>query len=88
MTRFPDEFGHELAGCSFENVFISHPKWIECVRSCWTDQCTGFFLEFKRFVDTKLEDPSLVAEHEARCRIYVKSLESSKLPSYLKKYRP
>ena len=86
--RFPDNFGQELAGLTFDEVFLQHPKWIAFVSNSWTNDCTGLFLHFLRFVRAQLSDDGLRASHEARCRAFVRTLEAanSKIPSYLAKY--
>ena len=86
MGEFPENFGTELAGMDFEDVFEKCPKWIECVYSMWTDNCTGLFLEFQQFVKMRLSDPISKTEHEFRCREYVKTLAFDKIPEYLVKY--
>ena len=82
--KFPDKFGTDLAGLTFCEVFELHPKWIECVRTTWTDNCTGLFLEFLQYVRLRLVDPISVDQHEDRCRQYVKGKKN--LPDYLVKY--
>ena len=86
MGEFPKNFGNELAGMDFEDVFEKKPKWIECVNSTWTENCTGLFLEFLQFVKLRLSDPVSKIEHEFRCREYVKTLAPNKIPEYLVKY--
>ena len=86
MREFPENFGNELAGMDFEDVFEKQPKWVECVYSTWTEKCTGLFLEFQLFVKLRLSDPISKCEHEFRCREYVKTLASNKIPEYLLKY--
>ena len=90
MTRFPENFGHELAGLSFEQVWKQHPKWIAFVATCWTNDCSGLFLEFLQFVRARMADDEMKLEHEKRCVEYVRELlvvkPDSKLPSYLEKY--
>jgi hypothetical protein len=86
MTIFPEEMGDELGGMSFEEVFEKHPKWVECVDTCWTDNCTGLFLKFYKFVKLRLHDPISRIKHEHRCENFVKTLSTDKLPEYLLKY--
>ena len=91
MGRFPDNFGHELAGMSFEEVWDEHPKWISFVTTCWTDNCSGLFLEFLQFVRNRMADDDMKLDHEKRCLEFVRELlvvkPDSELPSYLEKYR-
>ena len=82
--RFPPGFG-EFDGMTFTEVFERMPKWIECVTTCWTPECTGLFLDFYKFVHIQLDDPKLRRAHEGRCREYVKTI-TGELPSYLEKY--
>jgi hypothetical protein len=86
MSKFPENFGTELSGKDFETVFKTSPKWIECVRVAWTDNCTGLFLEFQQFVTLRLADIVSRTEHETRCREYVKTLKPENVPEYLLKY--
>ena len=86
MGRFPENFGNVLSGLDFEDVFEEHPKWICCCDETWTDGCTGLFLEFKNFVKLRLQNPISKAEHESRCREYVKTLKPDKIPEYMIKY--
>ena len=86
MGEFPENFGNELAGMDFEDIFEKHPKWIECVASTWTENCTGIFLEFLDFVKMRLSDSISKLEHEFRCSEYVKTLAPNKIPEYLLKY--
>jgi hypothetical protein len=86
MPKFPKNFGSELAGMSFEEIFKSKPKWVECCDACWTAGCTGMFLDFKIFIKLRLTDPISRTEHEFRCREYVKTLDTKKIPEYLVKY--
>ena len=83
--KFPDNFGTDLAGLTFDEAFELHPKWIECVRETWTSNCTGLFLEFLEYVRLRLVDPISVDQHEDRCRKYVKKCKKN-LPDYLLKY--
>jgi hypothetical protein len=83
---FPENFGTVLAGLEFEQVFIQHPKWVECVDVCWTENCTGLFLEFYKFIKLRLDDPLSRFAHENRCEKYVKKLKKDKIPEYLVKY--
>ena len=83
---FPENFGTELAGLEFEQVFLKHPKWVECVDTCWTENCTGLFLEFYQFIKLRLDDPLSRFAHENRCEKYVKKLKKDKIPEYLLKY--
>jgi hypothetical protein len=85
-TKFPENFGIELAGMTFEEVFKTKCKWIECVSHTWRSDCTGFFKEFHQFVMLRLMDPISRSNHEERCRYYVKTLDEKDIPSYLKKY--
>ena len=85
MTAFPKNFG-ELACKTFEEVFESNPKWIEYVLECWTDNCTGLFLEFQQFIKKKIEDKTKLQEHRNRCKAYVKKQKKEDLPDYLWKY--
>ena len=86
MERFPDNFGNELAGMSFEEIFEDSPKWIECVRDTWTDSCTGIFLRFRNYVMLRFKDIISVTEHESRCRAFVNNLSKDKIPCYMIKY--
>jgi hypothetical protein len=85
-TKFPENFGTELAGLTFDEVFKRQPKWIECVSQTWKDDCTGFFKEFHQFVMLRLMDPISRANHQERCRYYVKTLAKDDIPGYLIKY--
>ena len=91
MTRFPINFGHDLAGLSFVEVWKQHPKWIAFVAASWTNDCTGLFLEFLQFVRARMTDDRMRVDHENRCEEYVRELlaikPDGKLPSYLEKYR-
>ena len=87
MERFPDNFGKELAGKSFEYIFENHPKWVACVELAWTDQCTGFFKQFRTYILDRLSDPASRQSHEDRCRTYVSTLTLKNLPEYLLKYK-
>ena len=80
--KFPDNFGTDLAGLTFCEVFEMHPKWIECVRETWTSNCTGLFLEFLQYVRLRLVDPISVDQHEDRCRKYVKKCKKSQKRFY------
>ena len=82
---FPKENFGELSGMTFEEVFLTKPKWIECVDSTWKN-CTGLFLKFYKFVKNRLQDPISRFEHIDRCEKYIKTLEKSKIPKYLLKY--
>ena len=86
MQRFPENFGNELAGKSFEDIFQYFPKWVACVELTWTDNCTGLFEEFRSYILLRLQDPVSRIEHEQRCQEYVKTLTLKQLPSYLIKY--
>ena len=81
--RFPDEMGQELGGKSFDEVFTTNPKIIEFVTT-WTDNCTGLFSEFRKYVMARLDCPFEKEEHEARCEEFVRGREN--LPRYLLKY--
>ena len=83
---FPENFGTELAGLTFEEVFQKHPKWIACCDLTWTENCTGLFEQFYKFVKNRLQDPLSRFEHENRLEVYVKKLDVSKIPEYLLKY--
>lgn len=85
MGSFPKNFGNELCGMTFEEIFEQKPKWVECVAETWGD-CTGLFLEFKQFIKMRLTDPISQTEHEFRCREFVKTLDANKIPEYLIKY--
>ena len=85
-TVFPEQCGPVLANKTFQTVFETEPKWIECVHSCWTDNCTGLWLQFHSFVQIMLQNPAVQHEHEERCREYVKTLDPTKIPEYLVKY--
>ena len=85
--RFPDNFGMELAGLSFDDMFVKHPKWVEYICSTWTENCTGLFKDLLEYVQCQMEDPVLKAEHEERCRQWVKSVrETQPMPPYMIKY--
>ena len=86
MDRFPENFGIELAGLTFEQIFENHPKWIACVADNWTDNCTGLFKKFRNYVLLRLKDDLSRIEHEQRCYKYVRTLDQSNLPPYLIKY--
>ena len=88
--KFPVDFAGELQGLTFEEVLSDHPKWIEFVRTCWTNDCSGLFLDFLRFVRLKMMNDQIREEHERRCVEYVRKRmivdPDAKLPSYLLKY--
>ena len=86
MTVFPEGLG-DLANKSFEEVFRTMPKWVEFVYETWTDNCTGIFLEFQKFVADKLDNEIEKNEHRQRCLEYVKTKELGDLPRYLLKYK-
>jgi len=86
MQRFPEDFGTELAGKSFEEIFTEFPKWVACVEHTWTENCTGLFEEFRNYILLRLQDPVSRIEHDQRCYDYVKTLTLQKMPSYLIKY--
>jgi len=86
MERFPDDFGIELAGKTFEDIFNYFPKWVACVEHTWTDNCTGLFKRFREYIMLRLKDPVSRIEHEKRCYEFVKTIKSEKLPMYLVKY--
>ena len=90
MERFPDDFAGELQGLTFDEVLNDHPRWIEFVRSCWTENCTGLFLDFLNYVRMRMEQDCVREAHERRCVEYVRTLLARnpdvKLPSYLVKY--
>ena len=83
---FPMELGSELGGRRFEEVFQTMPKIIEFVDSSWEDNCTGVFRLFYEFVKRRLKNPLVRAQHNNRCREYVKGKNTKKLPRYLLKY--
>ena len=83
--RFPSGIG-ELENMTFQEVFDTKPKWIECVDKLWTPANTGLFQKFYKFVKNELADPERRKEHEDRCRVYAKTLDKSKIPRYLIKY--
>ena len=82
--QFPEGFG-ELGNKTFEEVFDTLPKWIECCRVTWTGNCAGVFAEFQTFVRQKLANPMHRKRHEQRCREFVKSY-SGVIPEYLVNY--
>jgi hypothetical protein len=86
MFKFPENFGNELAGMTFNDIFERKPKWVECCHATWTKNCTGLFLEFKKFIKLRMTDLISRTEHEFRCREYVKTLDANKIPEYLIKY--
>ena len=81
---FPAEMGKELGGFTFSEVFQQNPKIIEFVSSCWTDDCTGLFKKFRKYVNERLENPKEKAAHQNRCREFVK--REKIIPRYLNKY--
>ena len=84
MTQqFPGDMGKELGGKTFDDVFTTNPKIIEFVTT-WTDNCTGLFSEFRRYVMARLGSPFEKEEHEARCEKFV--IGKKNLPRYLIKY--
>ena len=87
MERFPVNFGSELAGKSFEDIFENHPKWVACVEFSWTDSCSGLFDRFRTYILERLSDPASRTSHEDRCRTYVSTLTIKKIPEYLLKYK-
>ena len=84
-------FEGELRGLTFEEVLTDHPRWIEFVRTCWTNDCSGIFLDFLKFVRAKMMDADILEKHERRCVEYVRKLLSTdneaQIPTYLKKYQ-
>ena len=86
MQRFPKDFGNELAGLSFEELFENNPKHIEYIADLWTDDCTGLFKELRDYVLLRLQDPASLAEHQHRCSEYVKTIKPDEVPVYLIKY--
>jgi hypothetical protein len=86
MERFPSNFGTDLAGLSFNEIFDQQPKWVEYVSELWTDNCTGLFLDFRNYIILRLKDPISRSEHEQRCHEYVKTMKIRQLPEYLVKY--
>ena len=86
MDRFPDNFGIELAGLTFDEIFEKHPKWVACVSEMWTDKCTGLFKRFRKYILLRLKDDLSRIEHEQRCHKYVNSLTNRNIPEYLLKY--
>ena len=85
-TSFPPEMGIELGGKTFNKVFETNPKIIEFV-TIWTDNCTGLFTDFRKYVMARLDNPLDKEAHEDRCRQLVKSYEGVNIPRYLIKYR-
>ena len=85
-TSFPRELGVELGGKSFNQVFETNPKIIEFV-TIWTDNCTGLFTDFRKYVLARLDNPLDKEAHEHRCRELVKTYEGTNIPRYLVKYR-
>ena len=84
MTQqFPGDMGKELGGKTFDEVFTTNPKIIEFVTT-WTDNCTGLFSEFHRYVMARLGSPFEREEHEARCEEFVRGKQN--VPKYLIKY--
>ena len=77
MERFPEDFGNELSGITFDELFKSHPKWIEYVADMWTDECTGLFQRLRKYVLLRLKDPVAKSEHEDRCTKLVKDLKTN-----------
>ena len=84
--RFPEDMGKDLGGKSFDEVFTTNPKIIEFV-TIWTDNCTGLFTDFRKYVMARLDNPLDKEAHEDRCRQLVKSYEGTNIPRYLIKYR-
>jgi len=84
QNSFPAEMGNELGGKSFSDVFKQNPKIIEFVSSCWTDNCTGLFQKFRKYVNKRLENLDEKAAHTKRCKEFVK--REKVLPRYLDKY--
>ena len=85
MTQqFPGDMGAELGGKTFDEVFTTNPKIIEFVTT-WTDNCTGLFSDFRRYVMARLDCPFEKEQHEARCGEFVRG--KNNLPRYLLKYR-
>ena len=56
MQRFPENFGNELAGMSFADLFETQPKWVEYVNDLWTDDCTGLFKKLRDYVLLRMKD--------------------------------
>ena len=86
MTVFPKDVG-ELGGLSFTKAFETLPKWVEFVRECWTDNCTGVFLAFQKYVTERLADDEERKKHAKRCQEFVKRTKLDEIPRYLLKYR-
>jgi|TARA_B110000196_G_C20963239_1_gene575040 hypothetical protein len=87
MMQFPTDMGGDFAGLSFQQAFEQCPKWVEFVRTMWTENCTGIFLEFYKYVHLTLKISHECDAHEDRCIKYVKTLDESKIPKYLIKYK-
>ena len=84
-NSFPAEMGKDIGGKTFAEVFEENPKIIEFVSSCWTDDCTGLFKKFRKYVNTRLIDPAEKAAHTNRCKEFVKG--DKVIPKYLIKYK-
>ena len=82
-TIFPPEVG-ELGGLTFDEIFEKLPKWVEFART-WT-KATGIFEEYRKYIIARLTFKTSRAEHEGRCREFVKDKFIGDLPEYLLKY--
>ena len=86
-TKFPKEFGGDLAGKTFIEILNTDPKTVEFVDSLWLEeQTTGIFREFFLYTKTMLLNPLVKSEHRERAREFVKTLSDDDIPSYMKKY--
>ena len=78
--------GGALGGKTFDFIFENDPKHVEFVDSWWVEEkCTGLFLEFFKYVKSRLHDPLEKEAHYHRCVALVKTLSS--VPKYLLKYK-
>ena len=86
---FPEKLGGDLAGKSFQYIFTTMPDIVEFVFDMWQEKnCSGVFLNFYRYVKSKLGEEGTLAKHEQRCIDYVHERRNKidKLPCYLLKY--
>ena len=82
-TMFPPNVG-DFGGKTFDQIFVEQPKWVEFATT-WTN-ATGLFEEFRKYVVARLSFATGRAEHEGRCKEYVKNRFIGDLPEYLLKY--
>ena len=86
-TKFPINIGMDLSGKQFLDVLEKNPKITEFVRELWIEsKCSGVFLEFLKYVQSKFKNPLTLHLHKQRCYKLVKTMDVDKIPCYLRKY--